>query len=83
MSTVTLYVNNSLAIDSRPTGYYVDQQRGGTKVLRCGAGCLGSATDLGPEIVLDAQRYTLSSPEGRAAFDADFLAAFEAAKAAA
>jgi hypothetical protein len=56
MNTVTIYTNNSLAIDSRPTGYYVDQRRDGTKVLRCGAGCLGSATDLGPELVLDAQR---------------------------
>lgn len=76
MTTVTIYADSTISVGTTITGYCVRQTQEGTKVLAWHNNSNPRPRDLGAEVKLPQPRYTLSSDSGRAAFDADFLAAW-------
>lgn len=79
MSNVTIFADGTINIGSTITGYCVSQKPQGTKVVAWHNNGHTRPRDMGTELKLPQKRYTLSSEGGRAQFDADFLAAWNAA----
>jgi hypothetical protein len=76
MNTIAIYADNSINIGSKITGYAVKQEQAGTKVYKHANNGLSVS---GPDVLgLPKQRYTLSTADGKAEFERDFLAAYNA-----
>jgi hypothetical protein len=77
MSKITIYEDNTISVGTTITGYYVCQESNGTKVRRWYNNGYPPPRDLGVEIggevKMPRERYTLSTEAGRALFEADFL----------
>lgn len=81
MSTiVTIHSDNTISVGATITGYCVMQRSTGTSVERWHNNGHPAPRNLGDIVTLPRSGYSLSSQAGRAAFDADFLAAWDAAE---
>ena len=74
MKKLTIHADSTISVGSTITGYCVKQRPNMTAVVRWHNNGHPPAREMGPEITMPRQRYVLSSEEGRAQFDADFLA---------
>jgi hypothetical protein len=76
MNAIKIYADNSISVGTKVTGYAVKQEQEGTKVYKHANN--GEAIT-GPDVLgLPKQRYTLSTADGKAEFERDFLAAYNA-----
>jgi hypothetical protein len=71
--TITIWSDSTISVGSTITGYRVTQEPDGTKVRAWSNNGIKRPVDLGEEIKLPANRYTLSTDAGLAQFKADFL----------
>lgn len=79
---VTIYSDNTIAVDGKITGYSVSQRSEGTVVCAWHNNGYPRPVDLGDQVRMPKRRYTLSAAAGRAEFDRDFLALWVAGKEA-
>lgn len=76
--TVTIFSDNTITVDHTITGYMVAQSPEGTVVRAWHNNGRPLPVDLGQDVRMPKQRYVLSSAAGRAEFDRDFLALWDA-----
>jgi hypothetical protein len=73
MNAVTIYSDNTIGVGSTITGYWVRQESDGTKVRAWTNNGRPRPVDLGEEVKMPRDRYTLSTKAGSEEFAADFL----------
>lgn len=76
MHTVRIYEDGTIAVDGVNTGYRVEQQMVGTRIVEWHNNGVEKPRNLGTHIVMPLNRYCLDSCLGRTQFDSDLLALF-------
>jgi hypothetical protein len=80
MSEVIIYTDGTIAVGTTITGYWVEQDSEGTRVRAFANQAHARPVDLGEEVRMPKDRYTLSTDAGSAQFSADFFELWNLAK---
>lgn len=75
---ITIFSDGTISVGQIITGYCVQQTATGTRVRAWHNNGRTRPRDLGAEMQLPRRRYALSSPQGMAQFETDFLRAWGA-----
>jgi hypothetical protein len=80
MSEVIIYTDGTIAVGTTITGYWVEQDPERTRVRAFANQAHARPVDLGEEVMMPKDRYTLSTDIGEGQFSADFLEIWNLAK---
>ena len=79
MARIKIRKDGGIDVDGASTGYCVHQSARGTTVMAWHDYGRPQTRELGDRVIMPQRRYRLDLKEERAAFDADFLAAWDGA----